>query len=414
MMKVLWFCNCPISNLDTSGSGTWLGSMAEGLLDTGQIDLGVIAHGQVKKIIRQDCGPIQQWIVPLASSFGRKGLPAASLVKNIVEATNEFSPDLVQVWGTESYWGLLTARGLLRYPSLLTVQGFKSTVAENYFGGLSWTELLRCVGVKEVLKRQTMWQRRIAYKKGSRYEREIIKGHCFIETQSPWSTGQVQAVNPSAEIFDTECALRSDFVESVPWRPSQGATIFCSSAYSAPFKGLHVSIRALAILRQRVPQASMRIAGSHQRKGLRKDGYVQWLNHLIQSLGLKNSIEWLGAISSAQIVHELRAASLALVPSYIESYCVAMAEAMRVGAPIVSAFTGGTSYLGRNEQSCLFFPPGDAVMCAYQMGRILSDPELAMRLSRQAREDAASRHYRADVVRRQVDTYRKVLCAASL
>ncbi len=410
-MKVIWFCNRPMSDQAVSGSGTWLGAMAEGLLETKQIELGVIAQGQVKKITRHDCGAIQQWIAPLTSSLGCNGLPAASLVQEIVTATNEFSPDLIQVWGTENNWGLLTARGLLDYPSLLTVQGLKFAISKTYYGGLSWPELCRCVGIKEVLKKNTIWQRRRTFKSSSRYESEIIQGHRFIETQSPWSTGQVLAVNPSAEIFDTERVLRSAFVESVPWHPPEGATIFCSSAYSSPFKGLHVSIRALAILKTRFPNASIRIAGMHPQKGLQKDGYVGWLNHLINTLELQDAIEWLGPISAEQVVYELQTASLALVPSYIESYCVAMAEAMRVGTPIVSAFTGGTSYLGSDEETCLFFPPGDTAMCAYQMGRVLSDQELAKKLSCQARETAAVRHNKTDAIQRQISTYRKVLCA---
>ena len=96
------------------------------------------------------------------------------------------------------------------------------------------------------------------------------------------------------------------------------------------------------------------------------------------------------------------------MPSYVESYCLAMAEAMRIGTPVVSAFTGGTGHLGQDNQTCLFFPSGDVAMCAYQLERVLRDREQAERLSRQARETAAVRHDRANLVRRQIDTYRQV------
>ena len=38
---------------------------------------------------------------------------------------------------------------------------------------------------------------------------------------------------------------------------------------------------------------------------------------------------------------------------------------------------GRDGFLGRDEETCLFFPPGDEAMCAYQIGRLLGDVDLA-------------------------------------
>lgn len=383
--------------------------MAKALLNTQGIDLCIIAQGQDRDFSRHDCQGIRQWLVPVASSLGPKGLPTKKILHDIVNAVNEFVPDLIQIWGTESFWGLLTARRLIDFPAILTVQGNVSAITEVYLGGLSFFELLRCIGVREVLKGLTPWQAKEAFKKKSKYEREIIKGHRYIETQSPWSTAQVLALNPSAKIIHTKRALRSEFINCAPWHSSEEPIIFCSSAYSAPFKGLHVAIRALVILRRRMPNISIRIAGLHQRKGLRKEGYIRWLNKLINHLGLQDAVKWLGDISADQIVKELQSASVALIPSYVESYCLAMAEAMVVGTPIVSAFTGGTSYLAKDNHSCLFFPIGDVRMCAYQIRRLLGNKQLAMRLSLNAREDAATFSDIELISNLQINNYYKVL-----
>jgi len=85
------------------------------------------------------------------------------------------------------------------------------------------------------------------------------------------------------------------------------------------------------------------------------------------------------------------------------------AEAMRIGTPTVVSYTGGTPYLGRDEESCLFFPPGDEAMCAYQLERLLNNAELALQLSRESRKIATVRNDRHRIVERQLEIYRHVL-----
>ena len=74
--------------------------MARGLTQTGEIELANIAQGAAIEPARQDCGSIQQWIVPAGVQLDtRTGLPPASITAAIVRAVNEFSPDVVQIWG---------------------------------------------------------------------------------------------------------------------------------------------------------------------------------------------------------------------------------------------------------------------------------------------------------------------------
>lgn len=408
-MRVLWFCNCPIRDAADTATGTWLGAMAAGLLSSGDVELGVIAHAAVNTFAPRNSGRIRQWLVPETAALRNDALPSHALIAAVTEATREFAPDLIQVWGVESYWGLLTARRIVPYPALLTVQGFKSAIVGVFLGSLTTTEVLRCIALKDILKARSLWSRRHAYARWSRFEREMLVGHRFVETQSPWSSAQVAAANPSARIITTERVLRPEFCSAGPRPPTQSPVVFTSWSYPAPFKGMHVAVRALALLRQRVPLARLRIAGPRPSAGLRQDGYLQWIAQSIRAMGLEDAVEWFGPLSAERLVAELQAATLALVPTFIESYCVAMAEAMMVGTPVVCAFTGGTSYLGREEQTCLFFPPGDAAMCAYQMQRVLDDPALAHDLAARARVEALRRHDPTALTRRQMTAYRLVL-----
>jgi D-inositol-3-phosphate glycosyltransferase len=204
-------------------------------------------------------------------------------------------------------------------------------------------------------------------------------------------------------------ALRDVFYRERAWDGSETQNIFCSLAYPAPYKGLHDAIRALALLTPTVPKARLRVAGAIQGGGFRRDGYISWVNRLAKKLGVSGQIDWLGPLPATGIVRELQACSVMLMPSHCESYCVAFAEAMYLGVPSLSACTGGTSWLARDEESALFYQPGDTAMCAMQLKRLLTDAHLACRLSKNARGIAVDRNDPKKILRRQLDIYQTVL-----
>jgi glycosyltransferase involved in cell wall biosynthesis len=185
--------------------------------------------------------------------------------------------------------------------------------------------------------------------------------------------------------------------------------VFTSSVASAPFKGLHDAIRAIAILRNRIPSIQLRIAGGHQRKGIRQDGYIRWVNRIIRHYDLSKNVEWLGPLTAIEMAQELRDCAVALMPSHCETYSVAFAEAMQMGVPLVTAMTGGTAWLAKDEESAIFYPAGDEVMCAHQLWRVISNPELAGRLSKKGREVALVRNDPQKIVDNQLNIYRSII-----
>ncbi|MCI5147696.1 MAG: glycosyltransferase family 1 protein [Candidatus Electrothrix sp. AR3] len=70
--------------------------------------------------------------------------------------------------------------------------------------------------------------------------------------------------------------------------------------------------------------------------------------------------------------------------SFIESYSVALIEALTLGVPSVVSYVGGLPQMATDKESALFFSSGDHAMCAYQVEKILTDEILANKLSQQA------------------------------
>jgi glycosyltransferase involved in cell wall biosynthesis len=409
MMKILWLSNTPLTGSGGRGSGTWLHALCRGLVDSSTIELGNIAMGAVSQTTRRDCGPVRQWVVPAVPGLGRDGLPSGKILNEIINTVQEFAPDLVHVWGTECFWGLLTARKLIKQAALLEIQGLKFTIAPVFDGGLSDWEQLACIGLREIIRPSSIRQGRKRFEKWVVFEKEIISKHKYIGVQSKWVEAQVKSINLECKTFHCDLILRKPFYSAKPWQFTGDFRIFCSLAYPAPFKGLHIAMRTMAILKKKFPNVNLRIAGGLSGRGIRQDGYVTWLKREIRNLGIESNVEWLGTLDEEMIIDELNSSAAILVPSYVESYCMALAEAMMLGVPSVTSFTGGTSFLAHDEVSALFFPPGDEAMCAYQLERVLTDKGLAERLSTAAREIAMKRNDQYKIVYHYLDLYLQVI-----
>jgi glycosyltransferase involved in cell wall biosynthesis len=412
-VRILWLSNAVLANEESRSTGTWLHALADSLASSPDVELGNISSGDTREVVRQDFGRIQQWIVPSNLRLSADGLPPPEIVAGIAGVVKTFAPDIIHVWGTESYWGVLTAKGLLKGRVILEMQGLRSAIRKVFHGNLSLREQLGCVGIKEILRGSTIPQKRRQLRAGIVVEREVVSSHRFITVQSSWMEAQVRDVNPSATVFHNDCALRRPFDTDRAWGYSGKPTIFCSAAYPFPLKGLHVAVRALARLKPVFPSVELRIAGELKRSGLRRDGYIAWVEREARRLFVDGNISWLGPLVADDIVTELLGSSAFVLPSFIENHPLSLAEAMALGVPSVVSFAGGAPSLAFDGISALFFTPGDETMCAFQLRRAIENPVLARQLSERARETAAARNASGRILRQQVDIYRQVMNASA-
>jgi glycosyltransferase involved in cell wall biosynthesis len=408
-MKILWFTNREFVPRDEGYSGTWLQPLAEEINKSGNFQIANLAYGKTDKLIKKDCGAIQQWIIPY-SKPNREGLPAKTVIEEILGVHSLYAPDIVHFWGVEYFWGLLAARNYIKTPALLDIQGLTHEIVREYTGGLSIAEQFKCIGPREIILGTTMFQDQRRLFRWGKYEKEIIRSNKYIIAQSPWIEAKVRGLNPTSNIFHNELALRPPFYTAKQWhqKSKQNVRIFCSASYLAPFKGVHVAIRAIARLKNEFPTIQLRLAGLKQSNSIRKYGYISWLEELIKEHDVRENVIWLGYLSASEIVNELQLCSAAIVSSFTESYCVALAEAMFLGVPTVTSFTGGTSYLAKDGETALFFPIGDVEMCAFQIQRLLNDNSLTSVIAQKGREIGLQRNNLHKIADQEVSIYSNV------
>jgi glycosyltransferase involved in cell wall biosynthesis len=411
--KVLWFSNRTIDGQDYGKSGTWLISLAPELIRSRNIKLANISVGSVKDVVRNDYGEITQWMVP-PEIRNKHGFPSHKTIEGIKRAIDTFSPDIIHIWGTEGYWGLLSAHGYIKGKCLLSIQGLITSILPVFYGGLTNRELIKCMGLREFLKpRGSLFAVRDYFMKRSIWENEIIKCHNDITVQSEWIETYIKATNPLARIYKTERVLRKEFLDERHWlnvnKSHLGRRIIFTISTGYPYKGLHVLIRSLKLIRSQFPDVVLNIGGYFLTSGIKQSGYERWITNLISELDLNMAVNFLGPLKADDIVKNLLSASVFVNPSFVESYSVSLAEALKKGTPSVVSFSGAMPELAISEDQALFFSPGDHLGCARQIMRLLDNHGLSQTLSKNASESISIRSQTSVILENQIKTYKSVL-----
>ena len=143
-------------------------------------------------------------------------------------------------------------------------------------------------------------------------------------------------------------------------------------------KGHTFLIDAISQIAPRYPKVHFVFAG---------DGPLrQELEGKVKSLGLITRITFPGIRND---INELLLASDIFVqPSLWEGLSLALLEALMAGLPVLATQVEGVADVVVDGKSALFVPPGDSERLAAALEKLMQDPELRSKLSKQGRERA--------------------------
>ena len=127
------------------------------------------------------------------------------------------------------------------------------------------------------------------------------------------------------------------------------------------------------------------------------------------SLGCKESVVFAG--QSSDVWPFYSAADVFVLPSHSEGSPNVLLEAMAAGIPIVATEVGGVPEMVEQNQSALLVPANDPSVLAAAIARVLSEEELAQRLTTNASALVGTRYTPENYVRSLVEIYREVVKA---
>ena len=167
---------------------------------------------------------------------------------------------------------------------------------------------------------------------------------------------------------------RFQFRERKPIRP-----VFLTSRLLEPLYNVECVLRAFGLIQERYPEATLTVAA---------EGFLKpQLQQLAQDLKL--NAKFIGRVPFDQMPAMNDSADIYLTATNLDNMPASITECMAAGLPVVTTDAGGIPYIVTNEETCLMIPRNDHAAMAAAAIRLLENNELALTLTRQAREASA-------------------------
>lgn len=396
-MKVLWVTAqiLPLVSdelkMERSGFGGWVMNMLEQLQLVPDIELGVaMVSSKIESLITIECENIKCYIAP---TLGNKSLTENN--RNLI--IQKFNPDIIHIEGNE--FGIHNCFSkVTSVPVLLSLQGILSGYEPYQYGELPISDYLFSPNSKNSLSAWILYFRKhFLFDKRISMETNTISNVNYLSGRTFWDRAHSYWINPSAKYFSCNRILRSVFYREL-WECNnkEQYSIFVGNGYS-PLKGLHFVIEAVNLLKKEFPTIKVYVAGNcpivdTKKLSIHKYGYSNLIKKKIEQYHLQENIIFLGSLLGDEMVNRMKKCNVYCLPSLIENSPNTLGEAMMLGMPCVSAYTGGASEMAVDEKECLFYRANDPKLLAWQLRRIFIDDNFAKTLGFAARQHAMITH----------------------
>ncbi len=417
-MRVLWLCSTPslgAAHLGVPAAlvGGWTAALEAALRRRGGVDLSVGFPWPDPGVGRFESDGHRYLPFPAYPRGGRLRrllvdsscrLEPAAEVRHLSRVVEAARPELVHVWGTEGFFGLVAGRTDL--PVLIEIQGLRTRYAEVYCRGLTRLDLLRHGSPKRLINGRSLLHGYYRYRRTAERERRILATAEYLSGRTRWDREATAPLAPGARYFHVDRVLRAPFYEA-RWRrrPADGGLRLVSTVRGNAYKGIEVVAACAELLRPRLA-GGLRWTVVGVRPGEEVHRIVEHkLGLSFADLGLRLA----GRQPADEVARRLLESDLFVLPAHIENSPNGLCEAMLVGMPTVSTRVGGVPSLVDDGDDGLLVPPGDPRAMAQAILRLAADPGLGDRLAAAARRRAQRRHDPRAIADALVEVYRQIL-----
>ncbi len=170
---------------------------------------------------------------------------------------------------------------------------------------------------------------------------------------------------------------RADARKSVGWAPERIHAVFAGRIQ--PLKGVDVALEAAAMIAARVPGFRLSVIGGAS--GPSGDSEVERLTERASLPDLDGVVDFHSPVPHRELAEYYRAADVVMLPSRSESFGLVAAEAQSCGVPVVASRVGGLEHVVADGRSGILVDGWEPSDHAEAVISIITDPDLASRLS---------------------------------
>lgn len=391
-----------------SGFGGWTMNMLNQLKYVDDLQLAVaMCSKNVNKIYKKSCDNIFCYVAPDNSD---KSMDETSRDYII----DDFKPDIIHIEGNEFPIQNIFSK-IKQIPVLVSLQGILSGYEPYQYGQLPISDYLFSIKKHNLITAWVLYFRKhLRFDKRISTETDTIKNAQYLTGRTFWDRAHSYWINPSAEYFVCNRILRSEFYEE-KWDSENYSkyTIYVGNGYS-PHKGLHNVLEAVALLKKEFPDVRVNVSGlspivKTKSISIKKFGYSRLIERIIKKYALEKNVVFTGALSGKEMIEYMKKTNVYVLPSLIENSPNTLGEAMILGVPCVSAYTGGAPEMAIDEKECLFYRANDPKLLAWQIRRIFINEEFAKNIGEAARCHAKITHDPVSNRDALVNIYKKIL-----
>lgn len=396
-MRVLWFAgNAALyAQRAAYNGGGWIGALQHELCSQQQFDiiLGISIPWDTEFKEEKD-GVSYYGVRKIKHILWKYKQKESDVLKRMKAIIDDFRPDIIQVYGTEEVYSLVTT--VTDIPVVIHIQGILGPIFNAWLPqNLSWTDYL--------IRVPRMIPGYIGQKINVEREKRALSSCHYLMGRTDWDRRISQLLAPVAKYYYCSEMLRPQIYSSHKvWQPEmRDKLVLISIISNAIYKGADVILRTAKLLKHSSEiEFEWRVFGTAN---------LHFAEKLTKINAAEVNVIPRGIISADTLVEEVCRASLFIHPSYIENSANTVCEAQVLGIPVIATNVGGISSLVENGITGILVPANDAYQLASQIMQLDSEKELCIQLGKQGREVALKRHRPETIVSDLMRTYKTII-----
>ena len=418
-MNILWLTNQALPeasllmNEQTTPFGGWFVSASAALAEQDGIELSIaFPKIGISNVLALKGTRIKFYTFP---SVSEKELRTNKKNTYLTKILDETRPDIVNIFGTEyaHTLAMINACEERNVKVVISIQGLVSIYAMHYMACLP-ASVQNKFTIRDLLKQDNLKQQQSKFMKRGAFEIEALRKVNNVIGRTTWDRACTYQINPDALYHFCNETLRDEFYKHT-WDINQceNHSIFLSQA-SYPIKGLHFMLEAMPLILKRFTDAKLYIGGRDITKTdtlkdkIKISSYGKYIKELIQKYNLQNKVVFTGILDEKQMCDRHCRSHVFVCPSSIENSPNSLGEAMILGVPCVASDVGGVADLLKHNDEGFVYQTDAHYMMAHYVCEIFASDELAINLSKKAKEHAMSTHDRNKNMEALINIYSRI------
>ncbi len=392
-------------NRESAVTGGWLSEIIEGVSKKENIKLAVATPYEGNDLKHFSVDNVDYYFLPRRNLYD-------VFDDDCHKIFDSFQPDLLHIEGSE-FKHANTFINCWDGENVLSLQGIVNGIEPYYFGGLSIKKLLFSFKIPELFAAISLLIKKRVFRSRLIWEQDTIGKAKNLLGRTNWDLAHARKFNLNANYYKANRILRDPFYNN-EWDISNAEkySIYIGNSYQ-PIKGFHFVIEAVHKLKKKYPKIKIYVAGispydNKVKRNIIKNGYAYYLRKMIERNSLDQNFIFLGSINAEEVASKLRKVHVYCLASAIENSPNTLGEAMLLGVPSVASFVGGVSDMASDNHEALLYRYDEVDVLVNQISRIFDDDDLAIKLSKNAREKARVTHSKMINIDSIINCYRDI------